>query len=99
VAGAANNQLATPEQGYELMRRGIVYAPDYAINAGGLMNIYHESRGEGGYNRKRAFDHVAQVGQTIEQILERADAEKLPTHVVADRMAEERIHSKAANKN
>jgi leucine dehydrogenase len=91
IAGAANNQLATPEQGHELMRRGIVYAPDYAINAGGLINIYHESAVEGVYSRARAFDHVAQIEDTITRILERSVAEKLPTHVIADRMAEERI--------
>ncbi len=98
VAGAANNQLATPEQGYELMQRGMTYAPDYAINAGGLMNIYHEQHGQGGYNRKRAFEHVAQIGATITQILERASAENLPAHLVADRMAEERIAKKAAQR-
>jgi leucine dehydrogenase len=98
VAGAANNQLATPEQGHELMRRGMTYAPDYAINAGGLINIYHEGHGQGGYNRTRAFDHVAKIGATITQILERADAEKLPTHVIADRMAEERVNAAKAGK-
>jgi leucine dehydrogenase len=97
VAGAANNQLATPEEGYELLRRGIVYAPDYAINAGGLINIYHEDPIRGGYSRTRAFEHAAEVGKTIKEILERAHSEKLPSHMVANRMAEERI-SKAAKK-
>ena len=92
IAGAANNQLATPEQGHEVMHRGMLYAPDYAINAGGLMNIYHESPNvAGGYNRTRAFDHIAQIGATIAKILDRAEAEKLPTHLIADRMAEERV--------
>jgi leucine dehydrogenase len=93
VAGAANNQLATPEQGYEILRRGMFYAPDYAINAGGLINIYHEGHSQGGYSRTRAFDHVAKIGPTIKTILERAEAEKLPTHVIADRMAEERVNA------
>lgn len=96
IAGAANNQLATPEQGFELQRRGLTYAPDYAINAGGLINIYHETeggRGQGSYSRVRAFEHVAKIGPTIKTILERADAEKLPTHVIADRMAEERVNA------
>jgi leucine dehydrogenase len=91
IAGAANNQLATPEIGNEITRRGIVYAPDYAINAGGLINIYHEGVERGGYSRARAFDHVAGIGITIAKILDRAKSEKLPTHVIADRMAEERI--------
>jgi leucine dehydrogenase len=93
IAGAANNQLSTPAQGYEVMKRGMTYAPDYAINAGGLINIYHEGVEQGGYNRARAFKHVEKIGDTIAQILERAEAEHLPTHVVADRMAEERVNA------
>ncbi len=88
VAGAANNQLATDEDGFELMRRGILYAPDYAINAGGLVNIYHEL---GGYNKERAYDYVAGIYRTIENILDRSEKEKLPPHRVADLLAEERI--------
>lgn len=91
IAGAANNQLATDEIGIEVMRRGIVYAPDYAINAGGLMNIYHESMVDGGYDQDRAFSHIAKIGQTVDRILERAKGENLPSSVVADRMAEERV--------
>jgi leucine dehydrogenase len=91
IAGAANNQLATPQEGYELLNRGIIYAPDYAINAGGLINIYYEDPARGGYSRTRSFEHVAQIGNTIKNILERARAEKLPTHLVADQIAEERI--------
>jgi leucine dehydrogenase len=91
IAGAANNQLATDEIGLEVMKRGILYAPDYAINAGGLMNIYHESMVDGGYDRDRAFSHIQKIGTTIDTILTRAKAEKLPPSVVADRMAEERV--------
>lgn len=91
IAGAANNQLATDDVGTELLRREILYAPDYAINAGGLMNIYHESMVDGGYNRDRAFSHIAQIGKTMDLIFTRAKAENLPTSVVADRIAEERV--------
>lgn len=92
IAGAANNQLATEADAAEMLRRGITYAPDYALNAGGLINIYHESQAvEGGYNRNRAFEHVARIGQTIREILERARAEKVSPHQVADRIAEERV--------
>lgn len=93
IAGAANNQLSTDEMGYEVMKRGIVYAPDYAINAGGLMNIYHESMVGNGYDKQRAFDHIAKIRETIELILNRAEAEKLPTSLVSDRIAEERVRS------
>lgn len=88
VAGAANNQLATDNDGFELQKRGIVYAPDYAINAGGLMNIYHEM---GGYDSARAHDHVGNIYGTIETILNRSVKENLPPHRVADMIAEERI--------
>ncbi|HUP57737.1 MAG TPA: Glu/Leu/Phe/Val dehydrogenase [Bdellovibrionota bacterium] len=90
VAGAANNQLATPAEGAELLRRGITYAPDYAINAGGLINIYNETM-PGGYDHARAFAQVARIEQTIAGILERASADRLPPHVVADQIAEERV--------
>ncbi|MEW6056032.1 MAG: Glu/Leu/Phe/Val dehydrogenase [Bdellovibrionota bacterium] len=88
IAGAANNQLATDADGFELFRRGIVYAPDYAINAGGLINIYHEL---GGYNSARAYDHVAGIYRTIEEILERSKREAIPPHRVADQIAEEKV--------
>jgi leucine dehydrogenase len=91
IAGAANNQLATDDIGLEVMKRGLIYAPDYAINAGGLMNIYHESMVDGGYDHDRAFSHIAKIGQTIDLILTRAASEKLPSSVVADQIAEERV--------
>jgi leucine dehydrogenase len=92
IAGAANNQLATEEDGMELLKAGVTYAPDYAINAGGLINIYHESGAvAGGYNRARAFDQIAGINTTIHKILERAKAEKAPPHQIADKIAEERF--------
>jgi leucine dehydrogenase len=94
IAGAANNQLATPADGTAVLRRGMVYAPDYAINAGGVMNIYHEKMVEGGYNKNRAFDHVATIGKTITEILNRSKEENLPTYLVADKIAEERVVKK-----
>jgi leucine dehydrogenase len=93
IAGGANNQLENDKIGFEVMKRGILYAPDYALNAGGLTNIYHESAVKGGYDRARAFDRVAKVYDTITSILQRAMAENMPTHVVADRMAEERVNA------
>lgn len=91
IAGAANNQLATPEDGYEVLKRGMVYAPDYAINAGGLINIYYEDPIRGGYTKAKAFEHVSRIQKIISDILDRADAENVPTHLVADRIAEERV--------
>ena len=97
IAGAANNQLATPEDGYEVLRREMVYAPDYVINGGGLINIYYEDPIRGGYSRAKAFEHVARIQNTVWNILERAHAENVPTHIIADRMAEERIEAARRN--
>ncbi len=88
IAGGANNQLATEKDGEELLKKGILYAPDYAINAGGLINIYHEREG---YNRDKAYAHVARIYDTMKKILEVSEAEKLPTNTVANRIAEERV--------
>lgn len=91
VAGAANNQLETDNDGYELMRRGIVYAPDYAINAGGLINVAAELDG---YNKELVFSKVSQIHGTIANILELSSEEKVPPHVAADKMAEQRLKEK-----
>lgn len=88
VAGAANNQLATEKDGEELLRRGILYAPDFAINAGGVINIAHEREG---YNRDKAYAHVAKIYDTIKNILEVSAADRQPTNLVANRIAENRV--------
>ncbi|MEK7790913.1 MAG: Glu/Leu/Phe/Val dehydrogenase dimerization domain-containing protein [Deltaproteobacteria bacterium] len=86
VAGAANNQLANVRDGYDLAKRGIFYAPDYVINAGGLINIAEELPG---YNRDRAFEHVAKIYQTMVEIIHRSRKEDEPPFVIADRIAQE----------
>jgi leucine dehydrogenase len=88
VAGAANNQLRTPAVGRALHARGIFYAPDYAINAGGLINVAEEYAG---YDAARARTKTLAIYDTIGGILERSRAEGLPPEVIADRMAEEII--------
>jgi len=88
IAGAANNQLATEQDGEELVKRGILYAPDYALNAGGIINIYHEQEG---YDRDKAYKHVAGIYDTIKKVLEISEAERLPSNLVANRMAEQRV--------
>lgn len=88
VAGAANNQLEKPEHGFELLRRGIVYAPDFAINAGGLINVAAELDG---YNKEAVIGKVTQIFATITSILEMADAEDIPPHVAADRLGDARL--------
>jgi leucine dehydrogenase len=88
VAGSANNQLAEDWHDAALRDRGILYAPDYAINAGGIVNVSHEGPD---YDRAAAFAHVARIYDTLLEIFRRADAERLPTGGVADRFAEERL--------
>ncbi len=88
VAGAANNQLATEKDGEELLKKSIIYAPDFAINAGGVINIAHE---RDGYNKERAYAHVAKIYDTIKNILELSDSERLPANLIANRIAENRV--------
>lgn len=88
VAGAANNQLLEPHHGAELKKRGILYAPDYVINAGGLIDIYV---GEKGGDEQAVLGRTAEIYETTTAILERAAQEDAPTNVIADRMAEERF--------
>ncbi len=90
VAGAANNQLAAERYGEALAARGILYAPDYVINAGGLINIHHE-RAPGGYDRAAAFAHVARIEGTLAAVFDRAERDGVPPHLAADRMARERL--------
>ena len=90
VAGAANNQLLEDRHGAALHARGILYAPDYVINAGGLINIALELQ-PGGYDRARALARVETIGTTLAEVFERATRAGLPTHEVADRIARERI--------
>ncbi|KZD10289.1 Glu/Leu/Phe/Val dehydrogenase dimerization domain-containing protein [Oceanibaculum pacificum] len=96
IAGAANNQLAEERHGAALMKRGILYAPDYAINAGGIINIHHESAGK--YDRAAALRQVEGIYDTLLEIFARAAAEGIPTSDAADRVAETRFgkHRQAA---
>jgi leucine dehydrogenase len=88
VAGSANNQLAEARHGEALRQRGILYAPDYVINAGGIINISHEGPG---YDAAKAFAHVAKIHDTLLEIFHRADTAKIATSEAADRIAEERF--------
>lgn len=90
VAGAANNQLATPAHGDALAARGIAYAPDYAINAGGLINVAQEVA-PGGYDREKAHARSAKIYDTILEILTRSKESGERPEQIADRIVEERI--------
>ncbi len=88
VAGAANNQLAEDRHGQLLHDRGVLFAPDYVINAGGLIDVYYE---RSGFDRERLIQHVERIGENLEVIFQRAEGENRPTSAVADQMARERI--------
>ncbi|WP_018984569.1 Glu/Leu/Phe/Val dehydrogenase dimerization domain-containing protein [Salinimonas chungwhensis] len=91
IAGAANNQLAREEIGDVLQERGIIYAPDYVINAGGVIDIYHQRMSS---SNEALRDHLDQIGDTLKEIFERADAEGRATSRVANVIAEERFKNK-----
>lgn len=88
IAGAANNQLKDTKHGDILHKMGIIYAPDYVINAGGVINVADELYG---YNRDRAMKKVELVYTNIEKVIEISKRDGIPTYLAADRMAEERI--------
>jgi leucine dehydrogenase len=88
VAGAANNQLAVPRNGDDLHERGILYAPDYAINAGGLINVAQEVIG---YDEAKARAKTLLIHDTIAEIIARSEQLKAPTYKVADMLVEERL--------
>jgi leucine dehydrogenase len=87
VAGSANNQLSSPEAGNELFKRKILYAPDYAINAGGLMNVSIELEG---YDEPRANRMIRNIYYVMKSILQHSQKEGLPEYQCADRVAEKR---------
>jgi len=89
IAGGANNQLANDSHGIRLMDKGILFTPDYVINAGGIINVSGEAAGD--YNVNWVNKKVENIYHTLIHIFERAEAEERPTNVVADEMAEEII--------
>lgn len=88
IAGSANNQLKDSHHGDRIHEMGIVYTPDYVINAGGVINVADELHG---YNQERAMKKVETIYQSVEKIFEISKRDGIPTYLAADRMAEERI--------
>ena len=91
VAGGANNQLLTQGDGVALNQRGILYAPDYIINAGGIINISCEIGAT--YREDRAREMTGRIYETMERVLNIASKEEIATAQAADSLAEERINS------
>lgn len=89
VAGSANNQLQSDDDGAHLYRRSILYAPDYVANAGGVINISCEIGQV--YDAKKAKRLTSVIEETLAEIYRHSGQQKLPTNVVADALAEERF--------
>lgn len=90
IAGSANNQLKENKHGDKLHEMGIVYAPDFVINAGGVINVADEMVG---YNQERAMKKVENIYDNLKRVFEISKEENIPTYMAADRMAEERIEN------
>lgn len=95
VAGSANNQLLTEKDGTALRRRNILYAPDFAINAGGVINISCEIGRP--YDASLAREKTAAIADCLKKIFVRSDKLDLPTNIVAVQMAEEKLGRKTNN--
>lgn len=94
VAGAANNQLAQDHHGRLLAERGILYAPDYVINAGGIIDV---ACARDDSDREQLVARIEAIGATLTEIFERADILHEPTNVVADRIAVARVVAPGSN--
>ena len=88
VSGAANNVLLEERHGEVLDQKGILYAPDYVANAGGVINVYSELAG---WSSARAFRKADEIYDTVLKVFKIAKTDKVPTYVAADRLAEQRI--------
>ncbi|MFQ5562237.1 MAG: Glu/Leu/Phe/Val dehydrogenase [Parvularculaceae bacterium] len=95
VAGGANNQLFTPEMDQALVDRGVLYAPDYVINAAGVISVGLEILGQ--WTKEELSARIDKIGDTLTRIFERAAAENRPTGAIADGLALEIIdHARAS---
>ena len=90
IAGGANNQLARDEHGRQLREREILYAPDFVINAGGLIRVASEHEG---FNAAKVDAQVKGIGATLRRIFELADRDGTPTQSAAMRLVQERLGS------
>ncbi len=91
IVGAANNQLSQEDvHGRKLLEKGIVYAPDFLVNAGGIINCYAEVAG---YDSHWAMEEVEKIFNTTQEILRKSRDENIPSYLAANRMAEARIEA------
>lgn len=90
IAGCANNQLLEPRHARDLMARGILYAPDYVINAGGIINVSVELL-PGGYDENASLRKIERIYQNLKAVFEISRLESIPTNEAAARLAEQRL--------
>lgn len=88
VCGGANNQLATPEDGIHLADAGVLYAPDYVVNSGGIINVAAEYLG---WSLDDVEQRVDRIGETLRQVLDRAENDVVSPHEAADALARETL--------
>lgn len=90
IAGASNNQLKTAAHGNVLAEKGILYAPDYVVNAGGLINVYYEGPQ---YDEKSVTRHVEGIHDTLLEVFKKAEDLGISTSEAADKLAMERLNA------
>src|SRR3989344_93895 len=93
IVGGSNNQLSSNEVGNALHQMGILYAPDYVVNAGGLINIVDELE-TGGYKRSRVQQRIKNIQSTLKTIFDTSKRKNVSTHMIADDMAEQIFNGK-----
>ncbi len=94
IAGSANNQLAEARHGIALAQQGKLYAPDFVINAGGLILVNEEHAG-GKFDMAMTYSHIARIGDTLSEIFKLADSQGTPTSQAAERLARARFQKGA----
>jgi len=92
IAGSANNQMKEARHGEIIHEKGILYAPDYVINAGGVINVYQDIC-EGDYKRTQTLQQISRIYDSIEKVIAISKRDNISTYRAADIMAEERIQS------
>lgn len=95
IAGCANNQLATPSLDRHLKDEGILYAPDYVINAGGIINVSFENN----YDKAKSLKQVEKIYQTLQTIFEMSEQKGKPTGEIANEMAQQKLSVAAPAKD
>lgn len=89
IAGSANNQLDTLDTGMQLHKQGTLYAPDYVINAGGIIDVCYEHLGL--YQAEKVNQHIEGIYDTLMELFDRSEKEDIPTSELADMIARERL--------